>query len=240
MNKYPLDARAIQDISRDLVQNDAANREVITTLAQFLVLAMEDATENDIEDSDWYEDANLFLQSLNKRTMDFETHRFNQKNNHFVGKVSPYEDSRPMDLYQEGKLNAMESEFGEELSESDIAQFFKEPVIKTKKKKTKKLEKMSLEEIESWEKQQDNSNDIYKVSARIKNLARQGAGANLTTAGDVLCNSHTHLCKAFYDFAETIQDKDTKIKLIDLVRNNEGMVANVISALSAGVSIKKD
>lgn len=240
MNKYPLDAQAIDDIARDIQQHDRATRETILTLAGFLVQAMKDADAQGMDEAEWYEDATLFLKDFNTRKMDFENHRFNQKNGHNVRKNSPYQDGeRAIDLMTEGKLNAMEAEFGEELSERDIAKFFKEKIPKKKEKKEKGLNKMSLKEIESWEKAQDNSNDIYKVSARIKNLARQGAGANLTPAGDVLCNSHTHLIKAFYDFAETVEDKETKMKLVNLIRSNEGMAANVISALGSGVSIKK-
>ena len=129
----------------------------------------------------------------------------------------------------------VEESFGEEMSEDDIAAFFKEP--KVKKKKTKKLKNMTLEEIESWEKAQNNSNDIYRVSARIKNLARDAIKANLTAQGDMVVNSFTHVVKAFYDFAETVADKETKIKLIELARKQEEAPANLLAALGSGVKL---
>jgi hypothetical protein len=237
--KYPLDAQAIEDISRDILEHDRANKRLIAELADLLSQAIIFPSEEDRDSLDWIEPAQKLLKTMYVRGTDFETHRFNQKNGHNVKQNSPYKDTfRPIDPMAEGKLNAMEADFGEEMTEEEVARLFKEPRPK-KKKKEKSLNKMTLKEIEAWEKAQDNSNDIYKVSARIKNLARQGAGANLTPAGDVLCNSHTHLCKAFYDFAETVEDKDTKIKLMELIRINESMAANVISALGAGVNIKK-
>lgn len=87
------------------------------------------------------------------------------------------------------------------------------------------------EEFEEWEKKQDNSNDIYKINARIKNLARYEANANLTPQGDMVCNSFTHALKSFYDFAETIENEELRTKLLTLTRDQEMVPANLIAAL---------
>ena len=226
MNKYPLDAQGIADMSLGFIQHDNAMRQIITTLTGLLQEALEDSSS----DNDWYEDAEKLVKTLSVRKNDFETHRFNQSNGHSVKASSPYQalESHP---------DIVESDFGGEMSEAELASHFKEKPVK--KKKEKKLNKMSLEEITDWEKKQDNSNDIYKVNARIKNIARQSMNANLTAQGDMVVNSFTHVCKAFYDFAETVQDKDLKIKLIELTRRQEEVPAGLLSALGAGVNLKK-
>lgn len=234
MNKYPLDNQAIEEISRDIILHHRSQNDVITKLINFLLEAMGD------EDMDWH-DAQVFLKTMGIRKTEYETHRFNQQNGHNVKSNSPYVASpqdagfhiTPMD---EAKLNAKEADFGDEMSEEDLAEHFKVP--KPKKKKGKSVATMSLEEIESWEKAQDNSNDIYKVSARIKNLARTG-GASLTPTGEILCNTYTHVVKGFYDFAETIEDKDTKIKLIELIKKSEAMPGTLMAAVNAGVNVKR-
>ncbi|MCX9024598.1 MAG: hypothetical protein OIN85_00715 [Candidatus Methanoperedens sp.] len=232
MNKYPLDAQGIEEISRDMLEHDRAQRHLIESLC---ALIQEVVDEGGIEeDSGWFDTAQVALKEMRQRSFDFENHRFNQKNGHNVGSKSPYKGG-PIDIAMEAQLNQAEAGFGEPWTEEELAKHFNEKPPQKKKKLTEKaLKKMSLEEIEAWEKSQDSSNDIYKVSARIKNLARVG-GAALTPAGDMLCNTFTHVVKAFYDFAETIQDKETKIKLIELVKKNEGMPATLIAALNAGV-----
>lgn len=234
MNKYPLDNQAIEEISRDILLHHRYQNDVITKLINFLLEAMGD------EDMDWH-DAQVFLKTMGIRKTEYETHRFNQKNGHNVKTNSPFAaDPRDSGVaitpMEENRLNAEEKEFGEEMSEEDLAEHFNIP--KPKKKKGKSINKMSLEEIESWEKAQDNSNDIYKVSARIKNLARTG-GANLTPTGEILCNTYTHVVKGFYDFAESIEDADTKIKLIELIKKSEAMPGTLMAAVNAGVNVKR-
>ncbi len=243
MNKYPLDNKAVEDTCRDLLMHDRAQAELIRKLSSALSTLLEDEYIVDTMDEEELEEMQDLVRGVSKRKLDFETHRFNQQNGHAVANKTPYENTTetlsigPIDLFKENQLNALEAEtFGVEMTEEELASHFQEP--KPKKKKEKPIHKMTLEEIESWEKAQDNSNEIYKLSARIKNLARSGAGANLTPAGDVLCNSYTHVMKSFYNFAETIQDKDLKIKLHDLVRANEGVPAQIIAALGAGVRTK--
>jgi hypothetical protein len=62
--------------------------------------------------------------------------------------------------------------------------------------------------------------DLYAIAARVKNAARMSVGGNLTATGEQLCNSFVHLFKAFYDFADTLNDKD-KERLKELVRSQE-------------------
>jgi hypothetical protein len=240
-NKYPLDAQAIEEMSRDILLHDRAQQKMIHVLMGLLGEAM---SEPDVEDSSWYEDAKDILSSLSKRKMDFENHRFNQSNGYNVKEKSPYQPSPEerkitnIDLMTENELNAIEAGFGEEMNEDELASLFGEKKPK-KKKKTKKIEKMSLEEIESWEAAQENSNDIYKVSARIKNSARMAVKANLTAQGDMVVNTFTHLIKALYDFADTIKDRETKVKLVELTKKQEELPGNLLVALGAGVTLKK-
>jgi len=55
----------------------------------------------------------------------------------------------------------------------------------------------------------------------------------------MLCNTFVHVLKSIYDFADSIEDKDTKIKLIEIMRRHENMPANLIAAAGAGVKGKR-
>lgn len=248
MSKYPLDAKALEDISRDILQHDRAQCELIAGLCALL---REGLNEVDSE-NEWAEDVEKVLNAMRSRRLDYENHRFNQKNGYKVNQNSPYAANETLnkspatpdhvvetvlksgriDLMGEAQLNSVEAGFGGEMDEADIARHFDEQP--KKKKKPKKTKQMTLEELESLEKAMDNSNDIYKVSARIKNLAR-GTDASLTGVGDMLCNTFTHVAKNLYDFADTISDKETKLKLIELIRQNENMPAQFIAAIKNGV-----
>lgn len=94
-----------------------------------------------------------------------------------------------------------------------------------------KFDQMTPDEAEAFEKEQDNSNDIYKVSARIKNQAREAANGNLTRVGDALCNLHTHVTMSYYMLAETIADPEIKKRLLELARTNESMPADLLKLL---------
>lgn len=236
MDKYPLDAQALEDISRDILQHSRAQDILIVELRSLLEDAMEDVDED--AQPEWFEDAEILFKTISARKVDYENHRFNQQNGYNKKSNSPYPDIKPLpsgriDVVDEAKLNSVESDFGPQMSEEEIARHFGEATRKKKPKKSK-LKAMTNEEILEWEKAQDNSNDIYKVSARVKNLARVG-GATLTPAGDMLCNTFTHTLKALYDFAETVEDKSVKIKLIEAIRNQESMPASLVAAFSAGV-----
>ncbi|CAM6004861.1 unnamed protein product [Sphagnum balticum] len=212
-------------------------------LAEILRTAIECVEDED--ENPWVDDANTLLSTLSSRRIEFENHRFNQKNGHLTQSRSPFpaetfESIGHIDIKKEADLNAIESGFGDQMSEDEVANLFQEKpkVVKKKKLKPVKLEKMNLEEIESWEASQNNSNDIYKVSARIKNLARAAVKSNLTAQGDMVVNMFTHVIKNLYDFADTVPDKETKIKLVEKIRSQEEMPANLIAALGAGVRNK--
>lgn len=119
-------------------------------------------------------------------------------------------------------------QLGTPMSPEELAQYFKEQPPKLQKEMD--FVGMTKEQIEDWERKQDNSNDIYKIAARVKNLARVDGLASLTPTGEILCNTYTHVIKAFYDFADTLQDKNEKIRLYQLIQVNENMPGRLISA----------
>jgi hypothetical protein len=233
VSKYPLDSQGIEEIVRDFLLHDRAQNEEKEKLYALLEEVLPC-----IEDDELHEDVEKIVKARQKRKADFDNHRFNQQNGHFVGERSPYpleaHENTSIPAVDEGRLNAVENEGGE-MSEDELAKHFQEKPVKRKKKKVKKLSKMSLEEIESWERAQDNSNDIYKLNARIKNAARMAVKGNLTAQGDMLTNTFTHLLKALYDFADTVPDKETRIRLTELVKKQENVPADLISALTAGI-----
>jgi hypothetical protein len=121
-------------------------------------------------------------------------------------------------LIAESKLNQNE---GESMSSEEMSRHFGEKHVPDAEIPNFN----SAEDAEKWEKEQDESSDIYKIKARVVNAV----GANLTPVGEILCNSYTHVMKAFYNFAESLNDID-KERLKELIRSQEGMPANVISA----------
>lgn len=230
MARYPLDDKAIEEISRDLLLHHRGQKNLVN---QLLALLKEATDDNDGE-SDWYRDARSLLKDVSRRGIEFENHRFNQKNGHNTDSRSPF----PAEPSENIQLEADE-ETGDpsEMSEADVANLFQVEIEEPKRVKTKKLSKMTIEEIESWEVAQENSNDIYKVSARMKNLARAAVKANLTPQGEMVTNSFVHVVKGLYDFAATIADKETRVRLEQYARKQEEVPANLISALGAGVRV---
>lgn len=91
----------------------------------------------------------------------------------------------------------------------------------------KNIEDMTLEELKALEFQQDNSNDLYKVKARVANLARNGT-LSLTPVGEMLVNSYVHVLLDLYGFAESITDENVKIQLINKIRSHEDMPGKLI------------
>lgn len=140
-----------------------------------------------------------------------------------------------LDYVDENKFNGIERDFGSPMTEEEVAAHFGEPP--PEKKVVKSVNEMTLEEIESLEKGKDNSNDIYKISARVKNLAR-GTNVKLTPVGDALCNTYTHVLKSFYDFANTL-DSQTKNRFVNLIRSHEKMPGDVIASANTGVKTKQ-
>jgi hypothetical protein len=233
VTKYPLDNKAIENIANDLIRNHQAQDKLISLLSEHLKIAVAYIQRDGRNGEEWVQEADKLLKEMDIRAKDFDNLRFDQQNGHKDGVVSPYEvvndASTPIDM-----LDSLNTSMGPEtpMTEEELARHFGE------KLPTKKVEMsvsdMTLEEINEWEAKQNNNNDIYKVAARVKNLAR-GSKATLTPVGESLCNVFVHVLKTFYDFAETIQDKDVRAKLIELVRTQEAMPGNFIEATHAGV-----
>jgi len=239
MSRYPLDNQGIEDIARDILLHHRSMNEVVDKLIGLLAEAMVDV---DPDACEWFGNAEKIVKDRNQRKIEFENHRFNQQNGHNTHTNSPFpalptEQIGPIDIKKEAELNAHEAqEFGGEMSEAEVARMFSETAPRKEKKKKKlKLNKMSLQEIEDFEAAQDNSNDIYKVSARIKNAARMAVKANLTPQGDMIANTFTHVVKGIYDLAESVHDIELRVNLTKFARSQEEGAAGLISALSSGV-----
>jgi hypothetical protein len=262
--KYPLDQTTFNETVTHLVSHANMQTILIGKLLELVNGAM-DASEHD--DDDWYQEAETLIEDLQKLEMEHESRRWNEANYQSqvsagaVKKPPVIPQARPrvvthlaeqpipvdpviaglqniqFDIAMDQKANKAEEEFGGEMSEEDLARHFNQKREKKKKEELKKLHQMSLEEISEWERNQDNSNDIYKIKARIANLAR-GNNASLTKQGEQLVNTYVHVIKSFYDFADTIEDKTIKISLIKLIKANEGMPGNLIAAAGAGVTTK--
>lgn len=272
--KYPLDDQTINESVHHIVQHMNAQRLTITLLTGLLIEAMQDADDNQI-DNEWYQESEKFLKLQQALKNDHANRIFDEDNlrkargmlpkdrpkappalpESVARAVAPIPDRAPLpgglptdvfDAMADAATNKIEAEFGEEVSERELAAHFSEPqkrrqrraeVIKSGKKDG--LSGMTMEEIEAWEAKQNNSNDIYKIKARVANIAR-GGGGSLTEQGEMLCNTFVHVLKALYDFAENaIEDKTLRIRLIELIRKQEGMPGNLISAAGAGVKQSK-
>lgn len=118
-----------------------------------------------------------------------------------------------------------EEEFGGDMSPQELAKLFGEEYVE---KPEPKFSEMSIKEIDEWQKEQDDSTDIYKVKARVTNLARE-SGVGITPNGEAMINTYVHVLMAFYDFASTIKDKTLRKELIELVRSREGFPSDVIN-----------
>jgi hypothetical protein len=225
MSQYPLDEEGVTSILNQLIQHSNAQNHLIQKLGEVLREAQGEA---DSYDCSWYDEAETLLKQIHDRKTAFQNFRFDQKNGHKTGQISPFEAGLvPTPEITEG---------GDTLSEAELAAYFNEPTPKPKKvKKEKSLNKMTLEEIKDWEKAQDNATDIYKVSARVKNLARVN-GSTLTPVGEALCNLYTHVLKALYDFSDTVTDKEIKIQLVEVIKKQEGMPGNFITSVNPQVT----
>lgn len=136
---------------------------------------------------------------------------------------------------EEAKLNQEENKQGPALTASEVAKHFGEEAPKESEKPIPKTE----EELKAWEKAQDESEDIYKVAARVKNEARHGVGANLTAQGEALCNTFVHVFVALYEFSNKIPDENLRNELKALIRKQENAPGGYIAAMMAGVHAAK-
>jgi hypothetical protein len=73
---------------------------------------------------------------------------------------------------------------------------------------------------------QNNSNDLYAIDARVKNLARDW-DAHLTPMGTILCNHFTFVLKDLYDFSDTLSEP-YKHRLKEILEKHEGMPRKII------------
>lgn len=141
------------------------------------------------------------------------------------------DDRRYNEANEDQKANLSERSFGTPMSEAEIAALFGEKPPEHKpapKAPTTDAEYKAYEEALVW------ATDIYRIAARVKNSVR-GTGGGLTPQAEMLCNTYVHVLKSFYDFSETIKDENIKKALIDLIRKNEDMPANVVAAAFAGM-----
>lgn len=255
--KFPLDQLTFDETMFNLMSHVNMQTVLIEKLSQLLTHAM-DASEHD--DDDWFKDSTALFSDLRRIKVENETARWNKSNYEAqnplsnlptvrsnVGKVEVIQrdDGHIVGLpglqFDEAlnmKANKVEEGFGPEMSEEEMERMFSQKRSKVKKVEEKKLAEMTMTEIEDWEAKQNNATDIYKVAARVKNLAR-GGNASLTAQGEILCNTYVHVMMAFYAFSDKIEDKNTKIQLISLIRSQEGMPGTVIAAAGAGVKLKK-
>ena len=256
--EYPLDSKTVDDYLGHIVGHERKQRQVQKDLIELLIEAMGTVPVADRRETPWYIKADRYLVKQKRLQVEHENRIFNEDNYKKANglfnniRVSPevakenYADVVPTLGLNIGeidapevteKLNQKEAEFGEEMSEADAAKHFGVQV--PKKVEQKPFSEMSLDEINSWEAKQNNSNDIYKVKARVANLARAN-GASLTPVGEMMVNTFVHVVKDLYDFADTIPDMQIRIKLIERIRKHEGMPGNLINAAGAGVRQKKE
>lgn len=240
---YPIDNKAVEELAGALqgsanaiVLHDRAMRKDLLVLTG---LVQEAVKSGKLLETIWHDEADAFLKTIKRRKLDDENHRFNQKNGQalptIVGTLTeenfvPVEGKNPYDTAKwEENLNRIEGSFGEAMSEDELANYFNEATPANAVDRMKKpLSKMTLEEIDKWEAEHDNSTNIYKVSARVKNLARN-EGAALTPVGEILTNTYTHVLLALYKFADSLGAAD-KVRMYELVRSQEGFAGTVINA----------
>lgn len=98
----------------------------------------------------------------------------------------------------------------EEMATAEVAELFGEPV--------------PVEKAPAFPEEQ-----IYAVSARVKNQATMAVNNNLTPVGVALCNTYTHVLMSLYSFANTLPDEH-RDRMKDLIRSHERMPADFISS----------
>lgn len=239
MKDFPLDQKSVEELtggfnllSKTILLHDREQRAQIQTLKQFVMEAMqfEGAAE-----TAWFEDVQDFLNESWKIANEQEGARFNRSNGHKIPRSyeTPAEIVKRVADASESDFEEKKSSSSEEMTEEDLgAHFGTTPTPKPRKDRLRKpLSKMSVEELDDLQKAEeeaaDNSNDIYKVKARVANLARMN-GVVLTPQGEMLVNTYVHSLLALYSFAESIKDKGTREALIKVIRAQESMPANLI------------
>lgn len=218
--RFPLDDQDMDNIVTEIRENDRVQKEIISTLCHYLSCAIGACKPQD--GHLWYKEADELVKELRTKETVWKNLRTDL----------PSPPQRPV-LPPE-----IPNHEDDQMSEAELAVHFGEPPP-APKELGKPIENMTIDEIKALEAAQDNSNDIYKISARVKNLATMAAGNNLTNVGVMLANSYTHVLKSLYDFSATLKDEEVKRKLVELVRSKEGMPADFIAAIEANVKEKK-
>ena len=247
--KYPLDQNSINECFVHIMQNDKEQRELIEKTIQTLRQALK---ETEDKDTYWQDEAKKIVKAFDLLKVQLETDAFNENGVRRARgmPVKPiYAPKMPeintgMNHEDNNLFNKSEESFGEPMTEEELEKHFQNIPVRSKKKDKEERRKndvtqmKTIEEIQEWERRQENSNDIYKIKARVANLAREG-GAGLTPVGEMMVNTYVHVLKDLYGFAETIEDKNLKIALIEKIRKHEGMPGNLIAATKTMPQEKK-
>lgn len=259
--KYPIDPQTTETMFGHLITHERSQRQLITALSGLLMEAM---SEPGVQETDWHQEAKKLFKMQRSIKTDHETRIFNARNGHQENSAISVAVDTPIQAVdavsgppmavpgavitpeQNHNLNKMEESFGGELSEEELERMFQEKpkavrdrIMEVDLSKKNPFKGMTLQEIEEWEAKQNNSNDIYKIKARIQNLAVGISGGNLTPVGEMMVNSFVHVVKDLYEFAEYLPDKEQRIRLIERIRKHESMPGTLIAAASAGVRVKK-
>lgn len=80
---------------------------------------------------------------------------------------------------------------------------------------------------------------IYLIAGRIKNHVALDAMRSVGPQQQMLCNTFAHMLKSFYDFALKMPDSQTKTDLLALIKKQESVPAELISAIVANVKVVK-
>lgn len=247
--KYPIDHLTAEQFFGHLIAHHRALETQVSSLTRLLMEAM---SEMGMEDTDWFTEAKDLIKNIKSIERDHELRIFNESNGHgtpqradteIVQKVTE-NAQKQFTPEQNAMANQQEKSFGEEMSEDDLAAYFKEKRTKKKEHKVNLSKKdpfagMSLDEIQAWEAEQDNSNDLYKVKARVMNLARASTGGTVTPVGEILVNTYVHVLMDFYKYAATL-DKDVRYEMTQRIRKHEDMPGKIIAASTANVKVKKN
>lgn len=222
---YPLDPTTIQEYLERLNLHNQTQTNLIKELNILLIEAMNSSSNEE----SWHKDAKRLIASQKAIENEQINRRFNEAN---LEKQQATSFKPTLSLSRTAQRGNTQFDDGTEMTEAELMTYFGETEIKTKKEPDK-LSTMTLEEIKEWEKAQDNSLDIYKIKARVMNLAREGC--SITPTGEMLCNTFVHVLKSLYSFAEQIEDKNIRIQLIEKIRSHETMPAQFIKSTKSEV-----
>lgn len=248
-----MDSATFIETANQLLEHNKTQENLVNRVCGLLKESMSYVEEG--EEEEWYFQAQTLFVDLHALQMYHESRRFNEDN---FRKQFGYEPkarvadsinriNEPVDI----PVLEPQDDHGE-MSETELNKLFNgnREVKRHKQASSKRgLRQMSEREIASTsidklkelvadatieEHAMDNSTDIYKIKARVANLAR-GPGMQLTPQGEQLCNTFVHVLKSLYDFADRVHEEKTRTSLIKLIRSHETMPSVLIAAAGAGV-----